>query len=218
VLASGCSSVRGRSPGQGEEGVVQGDLVAVQLGGDPGGEPFRGVDRHHPAGVQHRHPVAEPADLLHVVADQHDRDATGPDLLDQPPGVAPGVGVEAGAELVQDGDLGVADQGERDREALALAPGELVEAGVALAGQAELLQQPVGVGRVAVEGGEQLKGLAHPDPVVEVALLELDPDPLAQLGPVPPEVEPEHADGAAVGRPQPLDGLRWWSCRPRWGR
>jgi hypothetical protein len=49
----------------------------------------------------------------------------------------------------------------------------------------------------------------HPDPhlVVQVALLELDPDPLPQLGPVQSGVEAEHADGAAVGRPQPLDDL-----------
>jgi hypothetical protein len=139
-------------------------------GGDPGGEALGGVDGHHPASVQHRHPVAEPADLLHVVADRHDRDPAGPDLVDQPPGVAPGVGVEASAELVQDGHLRVADQGQGDREALALAAGELVEAGAAPAVQPQLPEQPVRVGRVAVEGGEQLQRLADPDLVVLVLL------------------------------------------------
>jgi len=57
------------------------------------------------------------------------------------------------------------------------------------------------------EAGEQLQGLAHPDLVVQVAPLELDPDPLAQLVPVPPGVEPEHADAAPVGGAQPLDQL-----------
>jgi hypothetical protein len=37
--------------------------------------------------------------------------------------------------------------------------------------------------------------------------LELDPDPLAELGPVPPGIQPQHPDRAPVGDPQPLDRL-----------
>jgi hypothetical protein len=45
-------------------------------------------------------------------------DAPVPDAGDQRPGIAPGLRVEAGGELVQHGDLRVADQGKRHRKPL----------------------------------------------------------------------------------------------------
>lgn len=53
-----------------------------------------------------------------------------------------------------------------------------------------------------------LKRLADPDALGQLAVLELDPQALSQLGAVPPRVEPEHADAAAIGGAQALDALR----------
>ena len=55
------------------------------------------------------------------MGDQEDGDAALADALDQVPGVAASLRVEPGRELVEDGDLGVADERERDREPLLLA-------------------------------------------------------------------------------------------------
>ena len=71
--------------------------------------------------------VAEPLGLVHEVGDQQDGDAGGAHAFDQPPRFAAGVRVEPGGQLVEDGQLGVAHQRERDRHALLLAAGQLPE-------------------------------------------------------------------------------------------
>jgi hypothetical protein len=70
--------------------------------------------------------------LLHEVGDQHDRDAGVADRLDQVPGVAAGLRVEPGGELVEDRDARAADERERDRQPLLAAAGELAVTGVEL--------------------------------------------------------------------------------------
>jgi hypothetical protein len=141
------------------------------------------------------------------VRDQQDRDTPVPDPLDQVPGVAPRVPVEPGGQLVEDRDLGVADQGERDREPLLLAARELPEAGVALLLEAEVGQQRMPVGGVVVEGGVEVERLPHLHLLGKLALLELRPDVLPELGAVPDRVEPEHRHLAGVGGPETLDDL-----------
>jgi len=71
------------------------------------------------------HPVAEPFGFLHEVGDQHDRDPPVTHALDQLPGVPPGLRVQAGGELVEDRYLGRPEKGQRDREPLLLAAGQL---------------------------------------------------------------------------------------------
>ena len=58
-----------------------------------------------------------------------------------------------------------------------------------------------------VERGVEVDGLPDADLVGELALLELDADDAVELVAVALRVEPEHADRARVGRPQPADGL-----------
>jgi hypothetical protein len=59
----------------------------------------------------------------------------GADALDQRPGVAPGLRVEAGGQLVEHGHLRAPGQRQRDRERLLLAAGQLAVPGAALPGQ-----------------------------------------------------------------------------------
>ncbi len=110
-------------------------------------------------------------------------------------------------ELVEDGHLGVAHQGNGDRQPLPLTTGEHGEAPVAGFGQPQLVEQAADRHRVAVERGEHFEQFADPHPVGEPALLELDPDPLPQLGGVPAGLEPEHPDGSAVRLAEPGDRL-----------
>ena len=95
------------------------------------------------------------------------------DVLDELPGVAAGARVEPGGQLVEDDDPGVADQRERDEQALLLAAGELAEPGGQLGGQAEAFGERAPVGRVRVEGGVQLQRLADGELGLQLALLEL---------------------------------------------
>ena len=106
-----------------------------------GGEPGRGVDRDDPAVVEQRDPVAQALGLLHEVRDEDDRHALVSDALDQRPRVTPGLGIESGGELVEHRELWPADERQRDRQPLALSPGELREARLALAGETEQRQQ-----------------------------------------------------------------------------
>ena len=98
-------------------------LLGVDAGDDPGGR----VEGHEPARVDQRDPVGQALGLLHEVGDEDDRHAAVADVLDELPGVAPGLRVEAGGELVEDRDPRVADERERDREPLLLAARELAE-------------------------------------------------------------------------------------------
>ncbi len=111
-----------------------------------------GVSRAHEAArVDQRDAVGQALGLLHEVGHQDDRHAAGPDVLDELPRVAPGLRVEAGRELVEDRDLRVADERERDREPLLLAARELPEGGPALVGEPEIVQQPLRIAGLRVE-------------------------------------------------------------------
>ena len=68
-----------------------------------------------------RQAVGQPFGLLHEVGHQNDGDAALFEALDQAPGLAPGVRVEPGRQLVEDGDLGPPQEGHRDRQPLPLA-------------------------------------------------------------------------------------------------
>ena len=115
------------------------------LGVDAGHDPGRRVEGHEAARVDQRDAVGQALGLLHEVGHEDDRHAAVADVLDELPGVAPGLRVEAGRELVEDRDLRVADERERDREPLLLAARQLAERGLALVGEPEIVEQPLPV-------------------------------------------------------------------------
>jgi hypothetical protein len=119
-------------------------------------------------------------------------------MAHQPGSGAAGPRVGAGGELVENGDLRVADQGQRDREALLLAAGELFEARVALPGQPKLGQELLLVGGVRGEGAEERERLGDRDLAGHAARLKLHPDAPAKVRAVMPRVAAEHPDLPAV--------------------
>ena len=119
------------------------------------------VQGHDLTVVDEHYPVAEPFSFVHEMCDQHDGHATISDTCDELPGVPASLRVKAGRQLVEDRDLRVADQRERDCHPLLLASGEPPVVGVALRGEVEQVQQLARVGRVRVEGGEQLHQLVN---------------------------------------------------------
>ena len=180
------------------DALAPGDLLA---------ERGRPAERDHSAVIDQRDPVAQPLRLLHQVGDEQDRHATVAHPFDQLPGVAAGLGVEPGGQLVEHRDFRPADQGQHDRQPLLLAARQLPEVVVARRLEPERGQQLAPVRGPAVERGVQLHRLAHPHPVGQRAVLELDADALVELVPVAAGVEAEHADRAAVGGAQARDAL-----------
>src|SRR5690554_1649617 len=190
-------------PGAVAVGAEAHDLVAACTDREPRG----GVGRDDAARVDHGDAVAQPLGLVHEVGDEHDRHALLAHRLDELPHLAAGLRVEARRELVEHGDLRLADQGERDREALLLPTREVPVLRVELLGETEAGREGDAVGGVGVERGEQLEGLAHADLGVQLALLELYADPLTQGRAVVGGVETQDADLAVVGRTQPREAL-----------
>jgi hypothetical protein len=59
------------------------------------GQPGRGIQRRHLAPVNEQDPIAEPFCFVHEVGDQDDRETANADMLNQRPGVTPGLRVES---------------------------------------------------------------------------------------------------------------------------
>ena len=121
-------------------------------------------------------PVAECFGLVHRVGHQDHGDAPGLEGPDHGPGVAAGGRIEPGGEFVEDDDLRVPEQRQRDEEPLLLTAGEVREARVALGGETPVGEELVGIGVIAVGRGEDRHGLLHLHPVRQHGLLQLDSD------------------------------------------
>ena len=100
------------------------ELVRAALGDDP-------------ARRDDRHAIRQPLRLVHVMRGEEDRLARALQVRDHLPGLAARRGVEAGRRLVEEEQLGVADQGDADVEAPLLAAGELGGAVVGLSAEAD---------------------------------------------------------------------------------
>ncbi len=112
-----------------------------------------------------------------------------------------------GRRLVEEDELGPADERERERQALLLPARHAPHERVLRLPQPDEVEEPVGVvGRVVVRG-EQPEGLEGADTGIEAALLEHHADPGAQARAVTHGVETEDPHGPAVGRAVALEDL-----------
>ena len=113
---------RRRPPGS-RKLTFAGRLLAVaDLARPPGGDD--------PAAGDDRHPVREPLRLVHVVGGQEDGLAELAQTRRSPPRPGGGRRVEAGRRLVEEEQLGVADQRDADVETAQLAAREAPRPGV----------------------------------------------------------------------------------------
>ena len=126
VDPSGPGSASGRSP----LGQVARGKAGREREADRGGHvvaPAQGPRRalgHDAPGRQHRDPVGQVLRLVHVVGGEEDRLAELPQPGDDLPGGPAGGRVEPGGRLVEEDELGVADQREREVEPPPLAAGQ----------------------------------------------------------------------------------------------
>ena len=126
--------------------------------------------------VHDREPVAQDLGLLHVVRRQQDGPAVGLEAADEVPQRPPGRGVEAGRRLVEEDELGVVHERQRDREPLPLAARQVLAPGVASLAELERVDQ---LGRrtgLRVEAAEEVDELGDGQLRVEGGGLEADAD------------------------------------------
>src|SRR5204863_9787692 len=126
---------------------------------------------------------------------------------DHLPGLAAGGGIEPGSRLVEEQQLGVADQGDGDIEAALLAAGELARPIVGLLLEPGELDRLSDGARTPVVAGVELEGLADRQQGLHPALLEDDPDPLAPVAPGRAGVLAEHGRLAAAAVAVALEDL-----------
>src|SRR4051812_34451942 len=132
------------------------------------------------AALDDRHAVGERLGLVEVVRRQQDRLAEVAERADGLPGGAAGRGVEAGRRLVEEHQLGVADEREPEVEPPLLAARQGAGPRVLLALQPDEGDDLVDVARRGVHAGEVRQRLAHADVRVDAGLLQDDADALAQ--------------------------------------
>ena len=115
--------------------------------------------------------------------------------------------VEPGRGLVEEQDLRIAGERAGDREALALAAGELADARVPLLLEREILEQPLRVAAARVERAEEIEHLEDGQLLGEPRLLERDAEARAELPLVLSPAAAEDLDVSGVGAREPLEDL-----------
>ena len=95
-------------------------------------ELVRRAGRDDAAVAEDREPIGELVRLLQVVRRQQDRLAERAQAADRLPGLPARGRIEAGRRLVEEDELGIADEREREVEPAQLAAGERPDARVAL--------------------------------------------------------------------------------------
>jgi len=132
---------------------------------------------------------------------QEHRLAAVPDVAHQLPDRSPSLGVEPRRQLVEKHDLGIVDQRQGDEQSLLLPARQVHEPGIALVGESQLVEQPVTVRRLSlVKRRPKVHGLPDLDPLLELRLLQLRPDPVLERVHIAKRVQPEHRDAPTIWR------------------
>ena len=164
--------------------------------------------RRRPGPVEDDDAVAEPLGLLDVVGDEHDGGAGVADAAHDVPRVAAADRVEVLGQLVEEHELGAADEGEGDEQPLALAAGQGGER-AAPAG-ASSCHSAASSSRGRGDGcSEANRRRASPTRIRSgrAASWSWRADPPAEPVAGGRRVEAEHRDRAAVGAAQALQDL-----------
>ena len=161
--------------------------------------------RDDPPLDHHRDAVGEVLRLVHEVRREEDGLARRAEVADRRPGVAAGVRIEARRRLVEEQDVGVADEAEREVQAPALPAGERAGAGVALGVELDEVDELVGAEAARVPAAVHLQQLADRQLLLDAGGLQDDADPVAQLarrgaGVIPEDRDaPRRRDAVALG-------------------
>src|SRR2546423_1125185 len=135
-------------------------LAVADLGGRRGADQVgRRADRDDLAASENRDAIGQALGLVEVVRRENDRLAEAAKRAQGLPGLAARVRVEAGRRLVEEDQLGVADEREAEVEAAALPTRKAANYLVSLLAEADQLDDVVYRTRVRVVAGEQAQAL-----------------------------------------------------------
>ena len=186
-------------------------LLAANLddGGPEGARAYVGrrADRDDLAFVDDRDAVAEPLGLLDIVRGQQDGALLVAKGADERVDLVTRLRVETARRLIQEQELRIVDQREREREALLLPAGKPGIVLVAPVPKLEPFEQWPRVRRARVEGAEEGDRLANRDLVRQVRRLETDPDAVLEAVLLRLGIPSEHRDLAGATRAQPFQNL-----------
>src|ERR1700722_17653766 len=138
------------------------------------------ADCQHASVLDDRYTVGQCLRLVQIVGREEDRLAKRAQRADRLPGGAPRLRIETGGRLVEEDQLGVADERQSEVEPAQLAAGKLARAHVGLLLQAHQAKYLLDVAGVRVEAGPVAQRLARCQVAVDAAALQHDPDALAQ--------------------------------------
>ena len=147
-------------------------------------------------------PVADLLRLGEIVGGEQDRVSLLLHAGDLAAQVAAGLRIEARRRLIEEHQLRCVDEGQRQREPLALTARERVERGIRLLGQREARQQRVGLGPNPVERSEQPDRLARRDPALQRRGLQRRANALPHLAGMPARVDAANLDAPRIRRAQ----------------
>src|ERR1700730_10703380 len=185
--------------------------VAVAVG-DPvvrraDAELPRRTDREDAPVLDDRYAVGELLRLVEVVGGQQDRLAEIAQVAHGLPSASPCLGVETGRGLVQEDQLRVADQCQREVEPPQLPAREPATERIRLLLQSRQRQDLLDLARSRVEAPPVAQGLARGHVAVDPARLQPYSDALAQRPAAHARIGPEHGDLAATAHAVALEDL-----------
>src|SRR4051794_11125332 len=166
-----------------------------------------GADGEDAPVLDDRHAVGERLRLVEVVRRQHDRLAEVAQAADRVPRRTAGGGVEARGRLVEEDELRVADQRQRQVQAPQLAAGQGPRQGVGLLVEADQGDDVRDVARRRVQARPVRHGLAHLHVAVHAHGLQDDAHAPAQLELAQGRVVAQHGHVAGGPRPVALEDL-----------
>src|SRR5437588_642256 len=164
-------------------------------------------DREDPPLLDDRDAVGESLGLVEVVRRQQDRLSEVAQRGDRRPGGAPGLRVEAGGGLVEEDQLGVADERKGEVQPPQLSAGEPAAAHVRLWLQSGEREHLLDRARTSVEARPVTQRLAGRDVAVDAPRLQHEPDPAPQLDRPVGGIMAEHGHLAARSRAVALEAL-----------
>ena len=167
----------------------------------------RRPDAHDPPFAQDGDAVGELLGLVEVVRREEDGLAERAERADHLPRRAARLRVEAGGRLVEEDEVGVADERDAEVEPPLLAARERLDPRARLLLEPDERDHLVDVPRRAVVAGEDRVRLAHGEVRPELGLLQDDADPLAEVRPRPLGIVSEHAHLAGVALAVALEDL-----------
>lgn len=151
--------------------------------------------------------IGEFLGLFEVVGGEHDGGAVAGEIAHQFPAPPAGSGVESGGRLVEEENIGRADDAEREIDSSLLPTRKTGDAFVELVGKFDHLDDLVDAPATGIRRAVEIQGLANGEFLVDTGLLQHDADAVAERSTSLGGIDPEDGDPSAVATAMSLKDL-----------